>query len=94
MAASNHAQSSPIPFIKNPEEIPWVKNGAEYVVESNGVFTDNDKTAAHLKGGSKKVIISAPSKDVPMFAVGVNEKEYKPKLNVVSNCNTPHFGLE
>ncbi|PHT41215.1 Glyceraldehyde-3-phosphate dehydrogenase, cytosolic [Capsicum baccatum] len=69
------------------EEIPWAEAGAEYVVESTGVFTNKDKVVAHLKGGSKRVIISAPSKDVPMFVVGVNEKEYKPDLNVVLNAS-------
>ena len=71
----------------NPEEIPWKDCGADYVVESTGVFTTTDKAAAHFKGGAKKVVISAPSKDAPMFVMGVNQNEYTKDMNVVSNAS-------
>ncbi|AQK60375.1 Glyceraldehyde-3-phosphate dehydrogenase GAPCP1 chloroplastic [Zea mays] len=72
---------------RDPAEIPWGNFGAEYVVESSGVFTTTDKASAHLKGGAKKVVISAPSADAPMFVVGVNENSYDSKMNVVSNAS-------
>ncbi|XP_062152173.1 elongation factor Tu, mitochondrial-like, partial [Alnus glutinosa] len=73
--------------VRNPEEIPWAETGAEFIVESTGVFTDKEKAAAHLKGGAKKVIISALSKDAPMVVVGVNEKEWKPDFDIISNAS-------
>ncbi|MED6223838.1 hypothetical protein PIB30_077989 [Stylosanthes scabra] len=72
---------------RNPEEIPWGQVGAEYIIESTGVFTDKDKAAAHLKGGAKKVIISAPSANAPMFVMGVNEKEYTKDIDILSNAS-------
>lgn len=72
---------------RNPEEIPWGDYGVEYVVESSGVFTTLDKASSHMKGGARKVVISAPSADAPMFVVGVNERTYKPNMDVVSNAS-------
>jgi glyceraldehyde 3-phosphate dehydrogenase len=72
---------------RDPKQIPWAKAGADYVVESTGVFTSKDKASAHLQGGAKKVVISAPSADAPMFVMGVNHDSYKPDLSVVSNAS-------
>jgi glyceraldehyde 3-phosphate dehydrogenase len=75
--------------LRDPGEIPWGDLGVEIVIESVGIFTDADKAAAHLRGGAKKVIISAPAKGEDLTMVlGVNEQMYDPaKHNIISNAS-------
>ncbi len=72
---------------RNPEDLKWDEIGAEYVIEATGLFTAKDKAAMHLKAGAKKVIISAPSADAPMFVMGVNHKELTAEENIFSNAS-------
>lgn len=74
---------------KDPTALPWGKVGAEIVHECTGIFTDREKAALHLKGGTKRVLISAPSKDPDLtLCLGVNEKQYNPEKHfVVSNAS-------
>lgn len=92
---------------RNPADLKWDAVGATTVLECTGIFTTLETSNAHLQAGAKKVVISAPSKDAPMFVMGVNHKELKADQNIISNascttnCLAPvakvlndHFGIE
>ena len=72
---------------RDPAAIPWGKAGVDFVIESTGVFTTLEGAQKHIDGGAKKVIITAPSSDAPMFVVGVNHEKYTSDLNIVSNAS-------
>ena len=72
---------------KDPSNIKWGDAGADYVIESTGIFTSQEKASLHFSGGAKKVVISAPSGDAPMFVMGVNNEKYESSMDVVSNAS-------
>ena len=91
---------------KEPNLIPWKNDDVDVVIEATGKFTKYEDAVRHLEGGAKKVIVSAPGKNMPMFVMGVNENEYKNDMCVISNascttnCLAPlakvinkHFGI-
>ena len=86
-----NGKSIPVYAERNPADIPWGQLGAEYVVESTGLFLTKEKAQGHIDAGAKKVVMSAPSKDdTPMFVCGVNLDAYTPDMTFVSNacCTT------
>ena len=72
---------------REPNNIPWGKHKVDVVIEATGKFTKYDDAVKHLEGGAKKVIVSAPGKQMPMFVMGVNEKTYQKDMKVVSNAS-------
>jgi len=72
---------------RNPENLKWDEVGADYVIESTGFFLTQEKANLHIKGGAKKVIISAPSKDAPMYVMGVNHTELTDDVKIFSNAS-------
>jgi len=82
-----NGQSIPVFSEKDPSKLPWGELKTDFVVESTGLFTTLEKANAHIVAGAKKVVISAPSADAPMFVMGVNHKTYKAEMTIVSNAS-------
>lgn len=72
---------------KEPSLIPWGENNVDIVIECTGKFKSKTDCEAHIKAGAKKVIVSAPGKNMPMFVMGVNEQTYTSDMNIVSNAS-------
>ncbi|MDO6600575.1 type I glyceraldehyde-3-phosphate dehydrogenase [Tenacibaculum sp. 1_MG-2023] len=72
---------------RNPENLKWDAVGADYVIESTGFFLSKEKAGLHLKGGAKKVVISAPSPDAPMYVMGVNQDSMTAEETIISNAS-------
>lgn len=72
---------------KNPLDINWINVHADYIIESTGVFTTLEKAENHIKAGAKKVIITAPSENAPMYVMGVNHEKYLPEQDIISNAS-------
>lgn len=72
---------------KEPQLIPWGKNDVDVVIEGSGKFTKYEGASLHLQGGAKKVIVTAPGKEMPVIVMGVNENTYTPDMKVISNAS-------
>ena len=83
-----NGRSIPVFAERDPANLPWAKVGAEYVIESTGLFPTKEKAAGHIAAGAKHVVMSAPSKDdTPMFVMGVNQDTYTSDMQFVSNAS-------
>ena len=82
-----NGKSIPVFSEKDPSKLPWGELDTDFVVESTGLFTTIEKASAHITAGAKKVVISAPSADAPMFVMGVNHKSYTAGTKIVSNAS-------
>ncbi len=78
---------------RDPADLPWGKIGVEYVIDATGIFKTKALAQKHLDAGAKKVLITAPSKDAPMFVMGVNADKYTPDIKILSNASCTTNGL-
>ena len=78
---------------RDPADLPWGKIGVDYVIDATGIFKTKALAQKHLDAGAKKVVITAPSKDAPMFVMGVNADKYTPDIKILSNASCTTNGL-